>query len=191
MNWTSTPMPSFAMKNPEIQLSDQARAKPIAFSFAWAKKYCFTLKQSQAHQMLPPEIRLTAVTSADRNAIISKVSSAVTEECAWIDDVNFFSNIAVALRFVIPSSSGSTLVQLLSAQPLQLDSNGVRELNALTAHETREEIACSLQITFFHTEPDLRRHIPRVPGQMPAVSFFPQSIGAAIAIHAIGSSVSA
>ncbi len=114
--------------------------------------------------MLPPEIRLTAVTSADRNAIISEVSSAVAEAGGWIDDVNFFSNISVALRFVIPSSSGSTLVRLLSDQPLQLDSTGVLELAVLTAHEPKEEITCSLQITFFHIEPDLRRQIPRVPG---------------------------
>lgn len=114
--------------------------------------------------MLPLKIRLTAVTSADRNAIISDVSSAVAEAGGWIDDVNFFSNISVALLFIIPSSSGSTLVRLLSAQLLQLDSNGVRQLTALTAHEPSKEIACSLQITFFHTEPDLRRHIPHVPG---------------------------
>ena len=114
--------------------------------------------------MVPPDIRLNAVTSADRNAIISEVSSAVAEAGGWIDDVNFFSNISIALRFVIPLSSRSTFVALLSAQPLQLDSNDLCELTALTAREPGEEIRCSLQITFFHTEPDLRRHIPHVPG---------------------------
>lgn len=114
--------------------------------------------------MLAAEIRLTAVTSADRNAIISEVSSAVAEANGWIDDVNLFSNISVALRFIIPSTSGRTLVRLLSAQPLKLDPNGVHELTALTAHEPEKEITCSLQITFFHTEPDLRRQIPHVPG---------------------------
>ena len=96
--------------------------------------------------------------------IISAVSGAVAEAGGWIDDVNFFSNISVALRFVIPSSSGSHLVQLLSAVPLQLDSNGVDELTTLSANGPSEEITCSLQITFFHTEPDLRLQIPSVPG---------------------------
>ena len=114
--------------------------------------------------MVPPDVRLNAVTSSDRNAIISDVSSAVAKAGGWIDDVNFFSNISIALRFVIPLSSRSTLVELLSAQPLQLDSNDLCELTALTAREPEEEIRCSLQITFFHTEPDLRRQIPHVPG---------------------------
>lgn len=114
--------------------------------------------------MVPQDIRLNAVTSADRNAIISEVSSAVAEAGGWIDDVNFFSNISIALRFVIPFSSRSTLVALLSAQPLQLDSNDLCEVTALTAREPGDEIRCSLQITFFHTEPDLRRQIPHVPG---------------------------
>ena len=114
--------------------------------------------------MIPPDIRLNAVTSADRNAIISEVNSAVAKAGGWIDDVNFFSNISIVLRFVIPLSSRSTLVELLSAQSLHLDSKELCELTALTAREPGEEIRCSLQITFFHTEPDLRRQIPHVPG---------------------------
>lgn len=114
--------------------------------------------------MLPTEIRLTAVTRADRNVIITAVSSAVAEANGWIDDVNFFSNISVTLRFVIPSSSGCTLVRLLSAQPLKLDSSSIGELTALAGLVPGKEIACSVQITFFHTEPDLHRQIPHVPG---------------------------
>ena len=56
------------------------------------------------------------------------------------------------------------MVELLSAQSLHLDSKELCELTALTAREPGEEIRCSLQITFFHTEPDLRRQIPHVPG---------------------------
>lgn len=114
--------------------------------------------------MLAPEIRLTAVTSADRNAIISEVSNAVAQANGWIDDINLFSNISVALRFIIPSTSGRILVRLLLAQPLKLNSNGVDELTAFTAHKPAKELICSLQITFFHTEPDLRRPIAHVPG---------------------------
>lgn len=114
--------------------------------------------------MPDPLIRLIAVTRADRNEIISEVSASVAAVGGWIDDVNFFSNISVVLRFVIPSASGPALALRLAAQPLQVDTKSLDSLSALLTHRPGKEIVCSLQITFFHGDPDLRRHVPSVPG---------------------------
>ncbi len=114
--------------------------------------------------MPDPLIRLTAVTRADRNGIISEVSDSVAAVGGWIDDVNFFSNISVVLRFVIPSASGPALALRFADQPLQVDTEGLNSLNALLTHRPEKEIICSLQMTFFHGDPDLRRHVASVPG---------------------------
>lgn len=114
--------------------------------------------------MFDPMVRLAAVTRADRNEIISEVSDSVAAVGGWIEDVNFFSNISVVLRFVIPSASGAALAARLAEYPLRVDTEGLNSLNALLTHRPGQEIICSLQMTFFHGEPDLRRHIPSVSG---------------------------
>ena len=114
--------------------------------------------------MPTPAMRLTAVTRAERNEIISAVSASISAVGGWIDDVSFFSNISVALRFIIPSSSGPALALLIAALPMKIDNEGLTNLDAVPTHRPGKEITCSLQVTFFHGEPDLRRHIPSVPG---------------------------
>lgn len=109
-------------------------------------------------------IHLNAVTRADRNKLVSGISEAVASVGGWIEDVNFFSNISVVLRFVIAAGSGLRLVRLLETQPLQLDFDDLAKLSALSTRNEIEEVACTLQITFFHNDPDLRRHVPSVPG---------------------------
>lgn len=109
-------------------------------------------------------IRLSGVTHTNRNTLISGVSDAVVKVGGWIEDVHFFSNIAITLHFVIPAASGSTFVKLLGSQPMALDSDDPAKLIELPSGGENEEVSCTLQITFNHKYPDLRRHIPSVPG---------------------------
>lgn len=109
-------------------------------------------------------IHLNAVTRADRNSLVSGISDAVADAGGWIEDVNFFSNISIVLSFVISAGSGLSLVKLLESQPMRLGSDDLAKLSALSARNKIEEVACTLQITFFHNDPDLHRHVPSVPG---------------------------
>lgn len=109
-------------------------------------------------------IRLNAVTKADRNALISGIGDAVTNAGGWIEDVHFFSNISIALHFVMLPHSGISLAAGLSLQPMTFDADDLAKLTALGATGGNEEINCTIQITFFHDDPDLRRYIPSVPG---------------------------
>lgn len=115
--------------------------------------------------MPAPTVRLSAVTCAERNSALHEVREAISAVGGWIDEVNFFSNISVALRFYIAHHSGHELIRLFGDIPLRLDRIGVDDL--LSKRSTDHELLCSMQITFFHSEPDLKRHIPKVPGQLP------------------------
>jgi len=109
-------------------------------------------------------IRLSAVSSADRNTLISGVSDTVSLAGGWIEDVHFFSNISIALHFVIPAGARSMFVKLLGSQSMALDSDDIDKFTELLPGGENEEVSCTLQITFNHNDPDLRRHIPSVPG---------------------------
>lgn len=109
-------------------------------------------------------IHLNAVTRAERNSLVSGISDAVADAGGWIEDVNFFSNISIVLSFVISAGSGLSLIKLFESQPMRLGSDDLAKLSALSARNKIEEVACTLQITFFHNDPDLHRHVPSVPG---------------------------
>jgi hypothetical protein len=104
---------------------------------------------------------LETVTAADRQASIDAIGQAVTAVGGWVDDVTFFSNISVALRCVIPPSSAAVFADRLIAIGLKFDSAALTDFAAAT---TAAELLCTVQVTFFHSDPDLRRDVPSVPG---------------------------
>jgi hypothetical protein len=115
--------------------------------------------------MSRPDVRLSAVTRVDRHAVVDAASHAVSEVGGWIDDVNFFSNLSAALRFVIPAGGASALGRKLRAIGLRIDDADVDALDqAAAARSEKSEMVVSLNMTFVHNDPDLRRTIPAVPG---------------------------
>jgi hypothetical protein len=115
--------------------------------------------------MSRPDVRLSAVTRAERHAVIDATSNAVSGVGGWIDDVNFFSNLSAALRFVIPVSGASALGPKLLAIGLRFDTAVIAALDqAAVAGSDKSELIVSLNVTFVHDDPDLRRTVPAVPG---------------------------
>lgn len=108
---------------------------------------------------------INGVTRLERQTAISAATQAVQDSQGWIDDVHFFSNVAVNIRCVVPAGSVDGLVERLGKLPLGL---GAADMAVLTCAASPvpagEELQFSLQITFVHDEPDLRRHVPSVPG---------------------------
>lgn len=108
---------------------------------------------------------LNGVTRLERQTAISSATRAVQDSAGWIDDVHFFSNAAVNLRCMVPAAGVDRLAEGLGSLKLGLTRD---DLTALTRAASRipdgGELQFSLQITFVHDEPDLRRHVPSVPG---------------------------
>jgi hypothetical protein len=89
----------------------------------------------------------------------------VEEAGGWIEDVHFFSNVAVNLRCAIAASAAAVLGEKLIKLGMGLRRDEAAALELVAAGlSKKDELTFSLQLTFVHGEPDLRRHIPSVPG---------------------------
>ena len=111
-----------------------------------------------------PKVLLSASTYSERNGAIGAVSDAIKAVGGWIDDVNFFSNISVALRFFLKPSKGNEFSDLLKKIDVRLNPAEFAHLLSLSEVYRDKEVLCSLNITFVRDERDLRQHIPSVPG---------------------------
>lgn len=80
----------------------------------------------------------------------------------WVDDVRMYSNIMTTVSFTTKEDKIVSLLNVLSAKHLraQLDRHDVQILNGPRSNER----SGSLQITFVHNEPDLKRDVIAVPG---------------------------
>lgn len=111
------------------------------------------------------QVLLNGISRSERQEVISSATEAVHKSGGWVDDVHFFSNVAVNLRCVILASGAGRLVKELIRLPIGLGRDHTNSLGrAASSLEANEELRFSLQITFVHDEPDLRRHVPSVPG---------------------------
>ena len=111
------------------------------------------------------KVNLAAVTRAERKSVINSASEAVQACGGWIDDVNFFSNLSVAIRCYVPSGRSTLLGERLEKIGLSLDGKGLDALaRAAVENDPASELLCFLSITFFHDEPDMRQVVPSVPG---------------------------
>ena len=87
---------------------------------------------------------------------MARVHDVLTAVGASVTDFTQFSNLSVCITF-----------ELLGTRLRELESNlraAGLSFKASEAGECDAEIAAQLQITFFHSEPDLRIKQPAVPG---------------------------
>jgi len=116
--------------------------------------------------MIRLPIKLTAVTSHSRYALVAELTTALNELGSVLDSQQF-SNLALAIHFEISARNMPNLRPALMALPMSLSNSSLEALDSLENAESEElpsEIAGSLNITFVHNEPDFRMHIPAVPG---------------------------
>lgn len=116
-------------------------------------------------------LRINASTRADRVEMTALAERAILDSGGWILDFKQFSNVSVCINFEIPAKNVERLRQALKATDLRLTGESD---DALASHsgpqdrpraESKEaDVSGTLQITFIHDEPDLRRHIPAIPG---------------------------
>ena len=116
--------------------------------------------------MRPRIIMLTGVTHANRHQVTAEINDAVVTAGGWVTDHTFFSNIATNFRMVLTPHGLARFRELVVAAGVHLDEESDAVLFDLTAKEKSlpEELPASLNVTFIHDEPDLRREVPAVPG---------------------------
>jgi hypothetical protein len=105
---------------------------------------------------------LNAIATTERLETIARVREALAAAGAWILGHHAFSNLSFTVEFEIQPSQFPQLAVPLAAAGLHLTRSSAAQLASppLVSHP----LHASLQITFFHPEPDLRDTIPSVPG---------------------------
>jgi hypothetical protein len=111
-------------------------------------------------------IRLSAVSTHQRHAVVAALTTALNE-LGWILDHHQFSNLAISVMFEIPRGSVPEFRRVFMALPLRLSEGSQETIAALESAPPStlpDPIAGSVHILFIHSEPDLRVPVPAVPG---------------------------
>jgi hypothetical protein len=105
-------------------------------------------------------LQLNAVTKQDRNHVTAFVMECVSAAGGWVEDVRMYSNIMTTVLFQIPANRVASFLADLHSRGLHVEGAPADMANAEDSAEQRG----SLQISFIHNEPDLKREVPQVPG---------------------------
>lgn len=111
-------------------------------------------------------LMLSGLTKADRHDVTSAVTDAISATGGWVVNHTMFSNIAIAIQFSLPAQKLDDFQHHIIATDVRLDDDSLAKLRAMIKEHApgSAEISASLNITFIHNEPDLRREVPAVPG---------------------------
>lgn len=112
----------------------------------------------------PATFALNFVTRHDRHAMVTAVTDLVARSGGWVADAQFFSNAMVAWRLRLPASRLAEFMAGLRRAGLTVSAADQAALAAIVCRDGAPDVAGSLQISFVHGEPDLRRPIPAIPG---------------------------
>ncbi|MHA7970116.1 hypothetical protein [Rhizobium sp. CAU 1783] len=105
-------------------------------------------------------LMLSAVTRRERKDATSYVFDTINRLGGWIDDVQMYSNIMNTVRLTLRADAYPALFAALSEGGIVLDD----EVHGSSGSDPAAEQMATLQITFIHDEPDLKREVPAVPG---------------------------
>lgn len=105
-------------------------------------------------------VMLSAVTRVERKAATSFVFDTVNRLGGWIDDVHMYSNLMNTIRLTLPAGAFADLLKALEEGAIAVDPpEGLGDIGDPAA-----ERMATLQLTFIHDEPDLKRAVSAVPG---------------------------
>jgi len=101
-----------------------------------------------------------------RNTIISNIETIVTTCGGYVNDFNFFSDMAISLQILgirQPDTLGQFYQRLkLDIEELQLDKETIKVLNDYSLSVDRYSLFILFQILFIDAKGDLRRNVPAV-----------------------------
>ena len=117
--------------------------------------------------MRPRRRYLQGLTRVDRLTAMTRLEEAIGQANGWLLDFHLFSNLAAAFHLEIPPHRLPQLLVALAEAGFSIDvpeAAGDSSDSPSAGLEVADEIPVTLQITFLHDEPDLRREIPPIPG---------------------------
>ncbi|MBD1546654.1 hypothetical protein [Roseibium aggregatum] len=116
--------------------------------------------------MRPRIVMLSGLTRQNRHAVMGDLNDAILKAGGWVEGHSLFSNIATTFRLVLPASALGLFRTAVRDTGVALDDDSAAKLDDLGAAERSgdEEVSLTLNVTFIHEEPDLRRDVPAVPG---------------------------
>jgi hypothetical protein len=127
------------------------------------------IRYSHTHDEVLPMKKLNIISYAPvrhRNTIISKIETIVTMCGGYVDDFNFFSDLAVTLR-ILGIRQPDTLRQFYQRlksdiEGFKLDDATIKVLNDGSSSNDRYTLFILLQVLFINAKGDLRQMVPAV-----------------------------
>jgi hypothetical protein len=120
---------------------------------------------------LPRLLQLSGSTTRERNGVVSDLQEAIRAVGGWIVDFSLFSNISVCIVFTTAAHRLAGLLEALKETGVKLEAKGLAATEAIAQQAAAAgvaaelpEFSCTLQVTFIHSDPDLRREVPSIPG---------------------------
>ena len=104
-------------------------------------------------------LRLQGVTNENRHQVIDLAKHAITNGGGWIVDFQQFSNLSINLRFELEGGNLTRFVESLIAAGIRINAESLTNIASMK-EQSLNELKGSLQITFLHNDPDLRREVP-------------------------------
>lgn len=116
--------------------------------------------------MATRRLMLSAITRTNRHQVMAEINDAVMAAGGWVVGHTLFSNMATAFQLMLPSGRIGSFAQTLQALGVRFDEESLAQFGSLPAGaaQAEDEMPISLNVTFVHDEPDLRRDVPAVPG---------------------------
>lgn len=116
--------------------------------------------------MRAPRLMLSAVTRRNRHDAMADINDAVAAAGGWVEGHTLFSNIATTFRVFLPEGGIAAFADAVERLGVHIDAESREKLASLSSGQSTgdDERSVSLNLTFIHHEPDLRREVPMVPG---------------------------
>lgn len=99
-------------------------------------------------------VKLSTITSVERNLVISQVRTAISSHEGWIVDHTFLSNMVATIIFEMPGTEFFGFATDLLNQDIRV------KFESPIPDQNEEEIRGIMSLTFIHDDPDLKRDVP-------------------------------
>ncbi len=110
-------------------------------------------------------LSIELLTTIDRHKFLDTVRDEIGVLDGCISDFRFFSNISAMISAVLPSRNALEFAKRLTAMGLNLPVGAVESFARQADKDSKlDEFPCALNVTFIHSDGDLRIASPAVPG---------------------------
>lgn len=116
--------------------------------------------------MIPRFIKINGFTKENRYVMTGNINDAIHENGAWILDFKQYSNKSLVILFQMPVRDIGRLHSAVLGTGLKITEESEKLLadcdarQRLLGDDKVFDIYGTLQITFIHDEPDIRRYVP-------------------------------